>query len=159
MAAKKAQTPKKSDKPDPALKQLDVLVGKWVTEWRLKQGSPDKSFHIIGTDTYEWLPGEFFLLHHVDVRMSGLPYQVTEIIGGYDHATHTYPMHSFDSRGNLQVMQALVGDKGVWTFAGENARATLVVNKDGETMQASWEQTKDGAKWVPWMDMKFTKVR
>jgi hypothetical protein len=147
------------NKPAAALKRLDALVGKWVTELRLIDSQTKQDFRIIGTDAYQWLPGEFFLVHEVDVRMDGEPYQVTEFIGGYDDSTHTYPMRSFDSQGNFQTMQASIDKDGVWTFAGETTRATLTVGRDGSTMTAHWDQTQDGSKWSPWMDMKFTKIR
>jgi hypothetical protein len=147
------------NKPDAALKKLDVLVGKWVTELRLNDGKSKTDFHIIGTDTYAWQAGKFFLVHDVDVSMDGEAYQVTEFIGGYDKSSKSYPMRSFDSQGNFQTMQASVDKEGVWTFAGETTRATLTIADDSSTMTAHWEQTKDGKKWSPWMDMKFTKIR
>ena len=147
------------NKPDAAVKKLDALVGKWVSELRLIDGKTKADFHIIGTDTYYWHPGNFFLVHDVDVRMDGKPYQVTEFIGGYDKATQTYSMRSFDSQGNFQIMQASVDKDGVWIFAGETTRATLTIAKGGDSMNAHWEQTTDGKKWSPWMDMKFTRIR
>ncbi|MEU5882849.1 hypothetical protein [Spirillospora sp. NPDC047279] len=46
--------------------------------------------------------------------------------------------------------------RGVWTFAGDAERATLVVG--GDTMTATWERTDDGgATWRHWMDMTFTR--
>lgn len=148
-----------NNKPDATVKKLDTLVGKWVTELRLIDDKTKTDFGIIGTDTYYWHPGNFFLVHDVDVRMDGEPYQVTEFIGGYDKSSKSYPMRSFDSQGNFQTMQATVDKEGVWTFAGETSRATLTIAKDGDSMNAYWEQTKDGKKWSPWMDMKFTKIR
>lgn len=142
-------------KPSPELKRLDVLVGKWKTEGQTKDSSPIK---VIGTDTYEWLPGGFFLIHHVDVRMGDESVNVSEIIGGYDVTNQTYPMRSFDSQGNFITMHASVNNAGVWTFRGESERATLVVSDDGNSMTAHWEQTSDGANWQPWMDMKFSRV-
>ena len=159
MAEANKQTTPKASKPDRALKRLDVLVGKWITEWRVKDGKKENPFQLIGTDTYEWLPGGFFLVHKVDVRMEDGPYQVTEMIGGYDAKSKTYPMRSFDSQGNFQLMQASVNADGVWTFAGETIRATLEVGDDGNRLKAHWEQRSDGSKWQPWMDMRFTKIR
>jgi hypothetical protein len=141
--------------PASELKLLDVLVGKWVTEMRMI-GSP--TFSIIGTDIYEWQAGGFFMLHHVDVRMDDEAYTVIEIIGGYDAATKSYPMRSFDSRGEASTMQASIDAKGVWTFAGEKIRATLTVSADRSSMTAQWEQLTDGENWQHWMDMRFTKI-
>lgn len=146
-------------KPAAALKRLDSLVGKWVTELRLNDGTTRTDFAITGTDTYYWYSGGGFLVHEVDVRMDGAPYQVTEFIGGYDKKSDTYPMRSFDSQGNFQEMTASVDKDGVWTFGDKNSRATLTIAKDGDSMKSHWEQSKDGKKWSPWMDMKFTRIR
>ena len=145
-------------KPSPELKRLDALVGKWVTEWRTKDCSFDPAFRIIGTDTYEWLPGELFLVHQVDVRMDSEPYRVIEIIGGYDAGSKTFPMRAFDSRGDFTTMHASISAAGVWTFAAETTRATLVISTDGSSMKADWEQSSDGLNWTPWMEMKFTRI-
>lgn len=150
--------PKTPSHPNPALKKLEGLVGKWVTELQLKQ-EPESPFRIIGTDTYKWLAGGFFLLHEVDVVMNEEPYRATELIGGYDTTTDSYPMRSFDSQGTFQTMQATLNDVGVWTFAGDTTRATLTISDDGTHMTADWEQIDDKSKWQPWMKMKFTKIR
>ena len=84
--------------------------------------------------------------------------KVIEMIGGYDASSRTYPMRSFDNQGNFQTMQASTDEQGVWVFAGEKIRTTLVVADDGKTMTAKWERTNDGSMWQHWMDMKFTKV-
>ncbi len=57
-------------KPGPEHKRLDALVGKWKSDGRTIAGGDEPVIKISGTDAYEWLPGGFFLLHHVDVRMA-----------------------------------------------------------------------------------------
>jgi hypothetical protein len=144
--------------PAPELKRLEVFVGKWTTQWRATDRPSNSTFKTIGTDRYEWLPGQYFLIHHVDVRMDDEDYKVIEIIGGYDAASQTYPMRSFDSRGSIQEMKASVSAEGVWTFVGEIMRATLTVSVDGNSKTARWERSSDGSNWSPWMEMKFTKA-
>ena len=147
-----------SDDKTQALKRLDALVGKWVTELK-PLAEPQTDFQIIGTDTYTWMPGNFFLVHQVDVRMNGEPFQTTEMIGEYDTDQQTYAMRSFDSQGLYQVMHARVDAKGVWTFIGDTTRATLTIAPDKNSMIAHWEQRSDDSDWQPWMDMRFTKIR
>jgi hypothetical protein len=114
---------------------------------------------ISGTDRYEWLAGGFFLLHWVDVQIGDEKIEAIEIIGGYDAASGSYPMRSFDNGGNTATMYARVGEDGGWTFADESTRATLVVSDDRNAMTATWERCDDGTNWLPWMDMTFTKLR
>lgn len=159
MAAKsETQTAEYAHVPAAEMSHLDALVGKWNTEWWAKENPADPPVKTTGTDTYEWLPGGFFLIHKVEARMDYGIYNVLEIIGGYDPDTQTYPMRSFDSQGNAQTMTARVDDKGVWTFFDTKMRATLNVGSDGRTMTAKWERTTDGTTWTHWMDMKFTKA-
>lgn len=39
------------------------------------------SVPITGTDSYQWLAGGFFLVHHVDVLIGQQPVQALEFIG------------------------------------------------------------------------------
>jgi hypothetical protein len=106
-------------------------------------------------DTYEWLPGGFFLLHRVDVRIGGERVEAVEIIG-WDASTGTYFAHSFDSRGNVESMRASV-EGGVWTFLGEAERFTGGFGDGGRTLSGTWER-RDGSRWLPWMDVRLTKT-
>jgi hypothetical protein len=150
------QQPEQPKTPAPEMKRLDALVGLWRSEGQTKD---TPSINLVGTDEYEWLPGGFFLIHRVDVQMGDEKIDSIEIIGGYDANSHTIPMHSYDNAGNVTTMQARVNDDGVWTFAGESARATLTIGADGRTMSAHWEQSSDGKNWQPWMDMTFTRIK
>lgn len=50
-------------------------------------------------DTYEWLPGGFFLIHRVDGRMGEAEVTAIEIIG-FDASIQAYLTRSFDNQGN-----------------------------------------------------------
>jgi len=143
-------------KPDPALKHLKPFVGKWNTVGEIQASPYGPAGKIIGTDTYEWLPGGFFLVHRVDVHMGDQTNESIEIIG-YDASTKTYPMHSFDSQGNHLVMQAgVVGDQ--WTFTGGSMRFTGTFSEDGKSISGKWEYLEDNSKWHHWMDVRLTKI-
>lgn len=123
------------------------LIGTWATSGRTVGGVT-----IEGSDVYEWLPGERFVVHHVDVRMGGQQVNVLEVIGEPDG--DAFLMRSFDHQGGTAVMRATVDDAGVWTFAGPTERATLMVADS--TMSATWERNVGGA-WEHWMDMEFRR--
>jgi hypothetical protein len=142
--------------PDPALKQLDAFVGRWNTTGDIKASPYGPAGKLIGTDTYEWLTGGFFLVHYVDVRMGDQKNESIEMIG-YDAARQTYPMHSFDSQGNHIVMQAgVVGN--TWTFTGESMRFTGEISEDGKSISGKWEYLRDNSRWQHWLEVKLTKV-
>jgi Protein of unknown function (DUF1579) len=163
--------PDSAPAPSPPTRRLGALVGRWRSEGHVVGDPP---VPITGTDTYEWLPGGFFLLHHVDVLIGQQQVQAIELIGGYDPATDSYTARAYDDQGNVTVMGARVDEQGVWRFtgggdvaavarpasadAGGAVRSTLTVSPDRSGMTARWERSDDGASWQPWMDMTFTRM-
>lgn len=142
--------------PGPAYRLLDNFVGKWNTTGNMKacEGAPD--LHIEGTDTYEWLPGGFFLIHKVDVRVGNDCKQATEIIG-FDPTTSNYTMHAYDNKGEITHMYA-AEHHGIWTFASDTMRFTGAFSTDGNTISGIWEYSQRG-QWEFLMDIKLTRAR
>lgn len=138
------------------LEALHALVGTWASEGETVPRSSEPSIEIKGSDRYEWL-GSGFIVHWVDVMMGDDHVEVVELIGEYDRESRTYAMRSFDGEGGTALMRASVNADGVWTFAGDTARATLSIADDRNTMGALWERSDDGSAWTHWMDMRFTK--
>jgi hypothetical protein len=157
--------------PGPELQRLDALVGRWRSHGHI---IGDPAVPITGTDIYEWLPGGFFLVHHVDVVIGQQQVQALELIGEYDPTTDAFTARAYDNQGNVTVMQARVDEHGVWRFsgggdvaavarpaaaaAGGAVRSTLMISPDRSGMTARWERSDDGARWQPWMDMTFTRM-
>ncbi|WP_216215614.1 DUF1579 family protein [Amycolatopsis aidingensis] len=143
--------------PGPELERLGPLVGRWRSQGRTVSTGTEPSIEISGTDTYEWLDGGFFLVHHVDVQLDGERYRAIELIGGYDPVRETYTARSYDSHGETSTMTLRVGAGGEWTFVGVDSgeRATLTVGE--RSMAAVWERSADGVRWQPWMDMTFSR--
>ena len=157
--------------PSPEIQRLGALVGRWRSEGHIVG---DPAVPITGTDSYEWLAGGFFLLHHVDVMVGDQQVQALELIGEYDPATDSFTARAYDNLGNVTVMRARVDAQGVWRFtgggdvaavarpaaagAGGAVRSTLTISLDRSGMTARWERSDDGASWQPWMDMTFTRM-
>lgn len=121
----------------------------------MKASPSSPAARIEGVDTYEWLPGGFFLMHKIDARVGDEEIKGIEIIG-YDASSQTYPTRSFDNKGNTGAYQASVRD-GVWTFRGEAERFTGSFSDGGDTLTGAWERSSDGSKWLPWMHVILTK--
>ncbi|UHA75754.1 DUF1579 family protein [Paenibacillus sp. 481] len=136
--------------------RLNVFVGKWNTEGLIKEGPSGATVRLKATDTYEWLPGGFFLIHHVDGYMGDAEVKAIEIIG-YDASSQTYTTHSFDNQGINNTYQANLLD-AVWSIVGKTERFTGMFSDDGTTLTGSWERLSENSNWVPWMDIKLTKV-
>jgi hypothetical protein len=136
------------------LEHLEPFVGTWHTEGLLKVNGKNGDLKITGTDSYEWLPGGFFLLHRVDVHIGSEHKEAIEVIG-YNESGKTFQMQYFDNEGNTGTMGANVRN-GVWTFLDKSMRFTGRFNDDKNVMEGAWEQFLDG-KWVHWMKIKLTK--
>jgi uncharacterized protein DUF1579 len=157
--------------PSPQTQRLGALVGRWRSQGHIVG---DPSVPITGTDSYQWLPGGFFLVHHVDVLIGQQPVQALELIGEYDPASDSFTARAYDNLGNITIMGARVDEQGVWRFTGGAdvapvaqpaaadtggaVRSTLTVSPDRSDMTARWERSDDGVSWQPWMDMTFTRM-
>ena len=162
--------PNHAPTPSPQTQRLGALVGRWRSQGHIV-GDPPVA--IAGTDTYQWLPGGFFLVHHVDVVIGDQQVQAIELIGEYDPASDAFTARAYDNLGNITVMRARVDERGVWRFtgggdvapvaqpgadAGGAVRSTLTISPDRSGMTARWERSDDGVSWQPWMDVSFTRM-
>jgi hypothetical protein len=148
--------------------RLGAIVGRWNTTGHVLT---DPTVPVVGTDAYEWLPGEHFLVHHVDVHVGDQHVQAIEIIGEHDPEGDGYLARSYDNDGNAEVMRLEIDHDGVFHFAGGPdiasaarsgdappggaVRSTLTIASDRRTMVALWERADDGTTWEPWMDIHF----
>src|SRR5215831_20891130 len=87
--------PRQRSAPGPETQRLGALVGRWRSEGHIVGEVP---VPITGTDTYEWLAGGFFLVHHVDVVIGEQAVQAIELIGEYDPANDSFTARSYDNR-------------------------------------------------------------
>ncbi|RKT56752.1 hypothetical protein [Saccharothrix australiensis] len=121
-------------RPSAGLRALDRLVGTWAVTGGVE-----------GTVRYEWMPGGFFLLQHVELTQSGQPVTGLEVIGnlrpfgepvGADVVSRFY-----DSTGNtLDYTYELVGDTlTIWGGAkGSPAFYRGTFDADGTSVVGEW---------------------
>jgi hypothetical protein len=150
-------------------KRLHTIAGRWQTSGHV---IGEQQIPVVGTDTYEVLPGGYFLVHHVDVTVGEHPVRAIEIIGEPDVVSGGFLGRSFDSDGNAELMRVTIDDAGVFHFTGgaevapaaqpmdaptAQVRSALTVAEDGRSMTAMWERSEDGSSWQPWMKISFTR--
>lgn len=140
--------------PGTALQLLNVFVGTWKTEGELRGGDGRPTLSIVGTDTYQWVAGGFFLQHIVDVWIGNERNETIEIIG-FDPSTGKYPMYYFDNKGNKGQMEGSF-DRGIWSVEGKSLNFNGGFSEDGCVLSGTWEQLVDG-KWETFMDIKLVK--
>jgi hypothetical protein len=162
--SKQAQAPKQPGKPGPEHRRLDVFVGKWKMEGRQYESPFGPAAKLTAVETYEWLPGGFFLVHHFEGRMDDQEMACIEIIG-HDASSQSYPFHSFYNDGKTNEWQARERD-GVWILTGDwqttdkasKVRCTTVFSDAGNTRTGKWERSSDGSQWQTFWDVEATKI-
>ena len=142
--------------PSAEIQRLELFVGTWNIEGETHASANAPAVKVTGVDTYEWMAGKFFLVHRADGHMGNEELNTLEFIG-YDASSQMYTCHSFDNRGNSDLFQANLRDH-TWTIEGKSSRFTGVFANTGNTLTGQWEQSSDGVNWLPWMDIKLTKV-
>jgi len=124
--------------PNPALKKLEPLVGKW------KITGDD----VDGEVRFEWMEGGFFLIHHFDLIQGGRQKGVEYI--GFDEDTQTLRSRLMQTNGsNFTYTYNLEGDT-LWVWFGDKdsdnfSRSTF--SDDGNSYTGCWQwTTADGKK-------------
>lgn len=149
--------------PDPALKRLDFLVGRWELTGELEAGPAGPAGVIRGTESFEWLEGGFFLVHRWDgVFEVGGSTMADSGYEFYDYLpeTGTYRAQFFNNLGPYdESASKYLGD-----FEGD---ALVVVGPARITRAPAGEDTitydgelPDGeGGWIPWMHAKLIRTR
>ncbi|WP_421940265.1 hypothetical protein [Pedobacter sp.] len=131
-----------------ALDLLNGFVGNWKTEGTLPNGTI-----IQGSDAYEWLDGNFFLLHHVNVRIGDRISKSIEIFH-YDELEDVFRAQSFDNEGNISISAMKIEHNKINIEAdGLRFKGKF---KDNEIVGV-WEQYENNC-WKKWMDISLSKL-
>jgi hypothetical protein len=131
---------------------LEVFVG----TWRVNGQNHDPVAPMTGEDSYEWLPGGFFLVNRWDRRIGNTQHTGLGVMG-YDPASGTYRDNAFDNLGYVRMYRLSVAGR-VWTFTGPYERATYRFSDAGGTIAVQWERSRDGRHWTPLCDITLTRI-
>ena len=134
-------------------KLLTMFVGEWNVAGHQLESRVGPAAEISGTERFEWLEGGFFLVHHFDARVGGVPAVCIEVTG-FDAAGGTYGTHTFYNNGQRADWQMVERD-GTWTLTGEwpmpegaaQVRCTITFGDEGNSRTGIWESSTDGARW------------
>jgi Protein of unknown function (DUF1579) len=144
--------------PSSAHERLAVLVGRWRTEGSTMATAGSPAAKIEATDTYEWLPGRFGLLHTVDARVGDEQVEGAEIIGWVPERD-VYRTQYFGSGGPNTYEASLTETDGVlvWTMRSATDRFTGTFSDDRNRITGRWERLGDETSWQPWMEVMLTR--
>lgn len=126
---------KQAPKPNPDLKKLEKLIGTWEVSGDLQ-----------GTNSYEWMEGEFFLLQRFDFVRDGQPIKGIEIIGhekgftGEPSAEIKTRVYSFTDGMTLDYVYQIDGDElTIWLDRkGSDTFMKGKFSDDGKELDIEW---------------------
>ena len=137
--------------PNPALKDLEALIGEWEVEVPQFPGQR-------GQAVFEWLEGGSFLRFHADAPD---PAPSATLIISRDDVSEDYTIFHYDSRGVSRVYQMSFG-AGIWKMwrqaPGFSQRFSGTLSGDGNSIRGRWEKSPDGSRWEHDFDLVYTKL-
>lgn len=145
--------------PNPALKPLSVLIGKWTTVGT-HQLVPNTTFH--GRTVFEWLEGGAFLIMHSEIDEPSIPSGIAIFGTDDDDGIGEYFMLYFDERGVSRRYEVSLHDNVLkWWRNSPNfsQRYTHTIVDDGDTIIGRGELSKDGLSWEKDLDLTYTRVK
>lgn len=144
-------------KPGPETRELEVFVGKWKIVGHNHDGAaqgPDTPVH--GEETYQWLPGGFFICSRWTHRFGGGSHEGLSVLG-FDQERHGLFAHNVDNLGFVRLYPLTVRGR-TWSYNGTSERATQEFSSDSNSFAIHWEVRK-GPIWAPLCDLKGTRVQ
>jgi hypothetical protein len=145
-----------------SLEALKPLVGEWRMVPTFKDMPPiDASARV----TFEWMPGERFLIQRWEVPVPEAPDGLA-IIGPDPEHEGRYLQHYFDTRGVARVYRMSL-ENGVWRLWRDQAdfspldfaqRYTGTFSEDDKTIVGAWEICHDGETWEHDFALSYTRT-
>jgi len=150
--------------PASGLEPLTPLVGKWHTEGQQLESPLGPAATFVAVETFEWLAGGHFLVHRLEGKFGDRPAACLEVIGKDEQGQLS--ARSFYSDGNTRTWRvSAVGAKlvliGSWSKGAEafQVRYTASFEDIGNTIAGKWEQSRDGADWRTFLELRSTKAQ
>lgn len=142
--------------PNPALKPLSILIGKWATVGT-HPFFPNTIFH--GHTSFEWLEGGSFLIMYSEIDEPGIPSGIA--IFGSDNVIEEYFMLYFDERGVSRKYEVTLRDN-VWKWwrnePGFSQRFTGTIVDSGRTIIGKGKLSKDGSTWEQDLELTYKRI-
>lgn len=146
--------------PNPALRDLEILIGKWGMELSNAAFLPDPSATVKGNAVFEWLEDAAFLI----MRMGDNPSKSQGAIWliNRDESSPDYKVFYFDDRKVSRIYEMGFADQ-VWKLwrdsPGFSQRFAGRIDHDGNRILAKWEKSNDGQTWEHDFDVMYTRIK
>ena len=139
MPDNRSAQPLQLPQPNPALKRLEKLIGRWTIKGRTLDA---KSDNIAGHVTIQWLPGGFFLEQRGEIDFMGSWIFSLEIVG-YDPLTDTFPSYVFSNMGETSASYYWDVRGDVVTHWTKGSKYTGMFSADGAVLSGGWRSEGD----------------
>ena len=144
------------------LSALEPFVGVWNMAARFKDMAVAEGDARV---TFEWLPGQQFLLERWEVPVPEAPDGIA-VIGVEPGRADGYRQHYFDSRGVARIYK-MSFEHGIWKLWRDEPdfspldflqRYSGTFSPDGQTIVGAWEICHDGTTWEHDFELLYTKA-
>lgn len=161
------QTPFRPPPPDPELKRLEPLLGKWRSEGHTLDSVLGPGVPVTSTEEFHWLDGGYFLVSTYETVFGDEPAQKGVNYWGYDSDAKRFRIIFFSNNGPYSEdgnrYEGTVS-QGKLTFVGParyqydlDDEGRVKLNPDG-TLTVDWWLRDDGGEWQPWMTNTFART-
>lgn len=138
------------------MSRFAVFIGTWNTTGEVLATDAGPAGTLVATDTYRWLPGEYFILHEADARFDGQPSRSIEVMG-YDAAKKRHVSRAYDDQGKVEDFElALTGKR--WRIVGKAVRFDGRFNAGDDRLTGLWELKGKRGRWQPWIRLELVRA-
>lgn len=116
------------------LKRFEALIGTWDMTGRTLDADTD---NITGWNTFEWLPGEFFIKSFGEIDFNGAHIYSLEMIG-YDLESDTFTSSVYSNMDGNVLPYAWDVQGNVVTHSDSTSKYTGILSEDGNTLSGGW---------------------
>ena len=146
--------------PNPALQDLEGLVGEWTMELSNASFLPGSSDTVRGQVSFKWLEEGAYLVMYMGNTPPGTPDAIWLV--SRDASISNYIVLYYDTRKVSRVYEMSFSDR-IWKIwrnsPGFSQRFEGTLNEDGNLITACWEKSSDGLAWEHDFDVTYRKVR
>jgi hypothetical protein len=149
-----------SQKQNPALKHLEILVGDWEMELSNASFLPNSSDTVMGRASFEWSENGAFLIMYMGNKPPNTPDAIWLI--SRDESIQNYIVLYYDTRkvSRIYEMSFLEGIWKIWRNSPDfSQRFEGKFSDDGNTITAHWEKSSNGSTWKHDFDVTYKKVK
>ncbi|MBU9674767.1 hypothetical protein KQ939_09320 [Planococcus sp. CP5-4] len=141
--------------------RLDFLIGTWAIEVFHPELQPPP---ITGEASFEWLDHRYIIQR---TRIDKPEFPSSMIIYDWDDAKGQYVQHYFDSHGVTRLYEMSFQD-GLWKLwrttpdfspLDFHQRFSGTVNRAGNLIESSWEQSADDVQWEHDFGLNYEKSK